>query len=237
MKVLRTILGEEETCVYLPDRLARSEYRIVAELSASEYEALMERGWRKFGAALHKPVCAGCSECRSLRVETENFVPSRSQRRTLQKNSDLSVIFTPPYLDDERLALYHRYHAAQEVEKGWPGVSKTPQDYYYSFVHNPVPAMEIAVRDPEGVLRAVVLTDVTENIVSGVYHYHDPDWRERGVGAFAMLQTIELARRMARKWVYFGYWVAGCPSLAYKANFGPHEVLGDDGVWRSPHPV
>ena len=237
MKLLRTILGEEETCVYLPDRRAQSEYKIVSELSAAEYEGLMERGWRKFGMALHRPVCAGCRECRSLRVETEKFMPSRSQRRTLQKNADLTVAFTPPYLDDERLALYHRYHAAQEALKGWPGVSKTPQDYFYSFVHNPVPAIEIAVRDETGTLRAVVLTDMTENIVSGVYHYHDPDWRERAVGVFAMLQTIELARRQGRKWVYFGYWVSGCPSLSYKASFRPHEVLGSDGVWRPQGPV
>ena len=237
MKVLRTILGEEEDCIYLPGRPSQSEYRVVSELSADEYESLMERGWRKFGAALHRPVCASCRECRSLRVETEKFAPSRSQRRTLLKNADLTVAFTPPYLDDERLALYHRYHAAQEQSRGWPGVNKSPQDYFYSFVHNPVPAVEIAVRDTGGTLRAVVLTDVTVNIVSGVYHYHDPDWRERGVGAFAMLQTIELARRMARKWVYFGYWVPGCPSLSYKANFRPCEVLGDDGAWRAHKPV
>ena len=218
-------------------RLAQSEYRIVSELSAGEYEALMERGWRKFGAALHRPVCAGCRECRSLRVETGKFKPSRSQRRTLQKNSGLTVVFTPPYLDDERLALYHRYHADQETRKGWPGITKTPQDYYYSFVHNPVPAVEIAVRDESGALRAVVLTDITENIVSGVYHYHDPDWRERSVGAFAMLQTVALARQRGRKWVYFGYWVAGCPSLSYKANFQPCEILADDGVWRPQGPV
>jgi arginyl-tRNA--protein-N-Asp/Glu arginylyltransferase len=26
--------------------------------------------------------------------------------------------------------------------------------------------------------------------------------------------------------------VAGSPSMAYKAGFSPHEILGDDGLWR-----
>ncbi len=233
MKVLRTIQGDEESCVYLPARLARSEYRIVAELSDSEYEALMNAGWRKFGAALHRPVCTSCRECRSLRINVASFSPSRSQRRTLEKNTDLSVAVGPPYLDEERLNLYNLYHAHQEFRRGWPEISKTSQDYYYSFVHNPVSALELAIRDKNQILKAVILLDVTPNTVSGVYHYHDLGDTSRGLGTFGMLQAIFLAGQLGKRWAYFGYWVEGCPSLSYKTNFRPCELLGDDGVWRS----
>jgi arginine-tRNA-protein transferase len=233
VKVLRTIQGEVEPCVYLPDRLAQSEYRIVSELSDAEYEALMDEGWRKFGAALHRPICQGCRECRSLRIDVENFSPNRSQRRTLEKNSDLSVAFGPPFLDEERLDLYNRYHAAQETRKGWPEISKTAQDYYYSFVHNPVSALELAIRAENQKLLAIVLLDITPNAISGVYHYHETDEIHRGLGTFGMLQAIFLARQRNKPWAYFGYWVEGCPSLSYKTNFKPFQFLSDDGTWKS----
>jgi leucyl-tRNA---protein transferase len=233
VKVLRTIQGDEESCVYLPAQLARSEYRIVAELSDLEYEALMNVGWRKFGAALHRPVCASCDACRSLRIDVQNFSPSRSQRRALEKNTDLSVAIGPPYLDEERLNLYNQYHARQENRRGWPEISKSSQDYYYSFVHNPVSSLEIAIRDENKLLKAIVLLDVTPETVSGVYHYHDLSDSMRGLGTLGMLQAIYLARQLGKRWAYFGYWVQGCASLSYKTNFKPCELLGDDGIWRS----
>jgi leucyl-tRNA---protein transferase len=81
-------------------------------------------------------------------------------------------------------------------------------------------------------LRAIVLTDITVNTVSGIYHYYDPEGESRSLGTFAMLQTIELARTLAKPWAYFGYWVAACPSLSYKANFQPCEVLHEVGAWQ-----
>jgi leucyl-tRNA---protein transferase len=232
VKLLRTIHGEIESCVYLPARLSQSEYRIVAELSDVEYEALMNAGWRKFGAALHRPVCEGCNECRSLRIDVEAFTPNRSQRRTLEKNADLTIAVGVPFLNEERLDLYNRYHQAQEVRRGWPELSKTAQDYYYSFVHNPIPALELVVRDKHQALKAVVLLDLTPKAISGVYHYHDPDESARGLGTFGMLQALSLARQLEKPWAYFGYWVKDCPSLSYKTNFQPCELLSDDGVWR-----
>ena len=32
--------------------------------------------------------------------------------------------------------------------------------------------------------------------------------------------------------VYLGYYVADCPSLAYKATFGPNQLRWPDGRWR-----
>jgi arginine-tRNA-protein transferase len=48
-----------------------------------------------------------------------------------------------------------------------------------------------------------------------------------------MLQTIELARRLDKPYAYFGYYVAGCASMSYKARFRPCEILGTDDIWRA----
>ena len=233
MRILHQFGSGPETCHYLPDRDATQEYVQVGQITAQEYEDLMNRGWRKFGPTLFRPVCAGCSECRPLRIPVGAFTPDRSQRRARARNADLTVRYAVPTVDAARLDLYRRYHAAQAIDKGWPDTDRSERGYAFQFIHNPVPAVEISVWEGD-LLRAVALTDVTPNVVSGVYHFHEPDCRPRGLGTLVMLHTIELARQLGRHWAYFGYYVAGCPSMSYKTNFRPCEILGADGVWREP---
>ncbi|WP_309715108.1 arginyltransferase [Armatimonas sp.] len=235
MRVLQTVLTGPDECHYLPERQATMENLVVAQLSPEEYEQKMNEGWRKFGPVLFRPICDGCRECRPIRILAAEFSPSRSQRRALAKNADLEVRHARPTVDVARLALYNRYHTAQEVAKGWPEVEKSAEDYAFSFVHNPLPAVEISVWE-EGVLRAVVLTDITPNTVSGVYHYYEPECEGRSIGTFAMLQTIALARLLEKPWAYFGYWVAACPSLSYKSKFNPCEIINPQGQWEPNNP-
>jgi arginine-tRNA-protein transferase len=230
MRVLQTLVTGPDACVYLPDQQATMENVVVAQLSPAEYEQKMDAGWRKFGPVLFRPICTSCTACRPLRIPVATFTPSRSQRRALAKNAELEVRYGRPSVDAARLALYNRYHQQQETQKGWPEGERSAEDYAFSFVHNPVPAVELSVWEGE-TLRAIVLTDVTENTVSGVYHYYEPGESHRSLGTFAMLQTIELARRLGKPWAYFGYWVAACPSLSYKANFQPCEILSMAGGW------
>lgn len=231
MITLETFTEGEGACMYLADRPSRLEYTLVLRMSPAEYEERMNQGYRKFGPLLFRPVCEGCRECRPLRIPVTQFTPDRSQRRALKRNADLTVRVAPPTVDKARLSLYNRYHAAQEVRRGWPEMEKKREDYAFSFLHSPVPGMEVSVWEGEA-LRAIALTDVTPNTLSGVYHYHDPELRDRSLGVFVMLQTIELARRLGKPWAYFGYYVADCPSLNYKVRFRPCELLGDDGIWR-----
>ncbi|HEY7117030.1 MAG TPA: arginyl-tRNA--protein transferase, partial [Tepidisphaeraceae bacterium] len=68
---------------------------------------------------------------------------------------------------------------------------------------------------------------------SSVYFYFDPAEARRRPGTFSALWEIEFARSRGIPYYYLGYWVAGCGAMEYKASFGPHEVLGTDGVWRA----
>jgi len=231
MIVLQRFTAEDRHCFYLPDRPSRLEYEMVAALTPEEYEDRMNRGYRKFGPMLFRPACEPCHECRPIRIRVPEFIPDRSQRRALKRNADLTVRFAPPTVDDTRLDLYNRYHVAQTARKGWPEMEKDAEDYAFSFVQTPIPAVEVSAWEGDALL-AVAITEVTPNVVSGVYHYHDPDLSDRSLGVFVMLQTIELARRLGKPYAYFGYYVADCASMSYKARFRPCEILGADGVWR-----
>ena len=231
LKVLERFTEGPERCVYLPDRDATQTYEVVASLTDAEYETRMNAGWRKFGAFMFKPVCAACRECRPIRIPVERFAPDRSQARALKRNADLTVRYAQPSVDAARMDVYTRYHNAQAALKGWPDRERDPQDYAMQFVFNPIPSVEISVWEGDK-LRAVVLTDITPNTVSGIYHYHDPDARDRSLGTFVILQTFALAARLNKPYAYLGFYVAGCGSMVYKNRFRPCEVLDADGVWR-----
>jgi leucyl-tRNA---protein transferase len=231
MTVLQQFYMGPEPCVYLPDEVSLLEYDYVSEMTASDLEIRLNAGWRKFGRLLFHPICDSCQECRPVRINVADFVASRSQERCLRQNVDLDVRVSAPKVDDERLDLYHRYHLVQEIRKGWPETERTSEEYAFSFTQNLTPAMEITVRKDKRLL-AVVLMDITPNLLSGTYHYHDPEHSERGLGKFGMLQALGLARRLQKPWAHFGYYVKECSSLNYKTQFRPCEILGTDGVWR-----
>jgi arginine-tRNA-protein transferase len=44
-----------------------------------------------------------------------------------------------------------------------------------------------------------------------------------------------VAHRLGLRWYSLGYWIAGAPTMAYKANYHPHELLVD-GRWVDPGP-
>ena len=232
--ILHRFSEEEKSCVYLPDQQSLTEYEVAAGLTPEEYEARMNAGWRKFGRVLFRPNCPTCRECRPIRIPIEEFAPDRSQTRNLRRNADLIVRYGPPVVDTERVTLYNRYQAAQETRKGWPEAGKTEEEYGQIFLINPLPMAEVSVWEGE-TLRAVALTEITPNTLSGVYHYHEPDCRERGLGVFVMLHCLELTYRLQKPYAYFGYYVADCASLNYKARFRPCEIWDENAdAWIPP---
>lgn len=230
------------TCGYLPDRQWSMEYEVVVTMTAAEYLQRMLDGWRRFGHMLFHPVCEACRACRSLRVRAAEFRPDRSQRRCRAANeAAVELVIGTPAVTAEKLALYDRYHAFQTDFKGWPDHGpKDPDNYADSFVNHPFPVEEWCYY-LEGRLIGVGYVDVLSVGVGGakgqeglsaIYFYYDPDERERGLGTWNVLCTLAEARRRRLPFVYLGYAVDGCRSMAYKTRFAPNEVRGDDGVWR-----
>ncbi|HLX59885.1 MAG TPA: arginyltransferase [Planctomycetota bacterium] len=218
-------------CPYLAGQTAEFQYSVAPFLSADEYEELMDGRCRKFGLALFRPVCKACAMCRPIRFAAAEFAPDRSQRRALRRNADLEVRVGAPSCDAQRLELYRRYHRVQRELKAWPQQADGQAEYEFSFVHNQLPSTELSVWE-KGVLRGVLITENTPNVVSAVYHYYEPECSERGLGTFLIMQCARLAECLQRRWVYLGYYIAGCRSMEYKAKFQPCEVLGVDGVWK-----
>ncbi len=60
---------------------------------------------------------------------------------------------------------------------------------------------------------------------SAVYAFYEPELRSRSLGVYSILRQIELARANGLPHLYLGYRVSGNPSMSYKANYRPHQIL------------
>jgi arginine-tRNA-protein transferase len=218
-------------CSYLPDRTARMEYEVVVALTPLEYSVRLLDGWRRFGHTLFRPRCRTCTECRSLRVEVARFRPDRSQRRNRRANEAVvGLTIGPPRASREALDLYRRYHEYQSVTKGWPAHDEGVAAFRDAFVDHPFPVQEWRF-DLAGRLVGVGYVDALPIGLSAIYFFHDPMYRDLGLGTWNILSLIEQATARGLPHVYLGYYVAGCRSLAYKARFGPNQILMPDGTW------
>jgi arginine-tRNA-protein transferase len=129
---------------------------------------------------------------------------------------------------EEKFELYRRYLA----ERFGDTEDVTRASFVEFLYDSPVETLEFTYRDAAGNLLGVGLCDACERSLSSVYFYFDPNAsRRRGLGTFSSLWEIEFARLHQIPHYYLGYWIPGCSTMAYKANFRPHELLHPDGTW------
>ena len=216
----------EETCPYLAGRVSTTDYRILTEVTPEEHEAMMIRGWRRFGLQYFRPECATCMECVSLRIPLAEFQPTKSQRRAWKKCAHLQVQIGRPQVDEERLELFRTWHAMREETRGWKPSPMNADEYAATFCPPNACAREMAYYD-NGRLVAIGLVDLTPNAVSSIYFYYHPDAAPWSPGVASVMFEIEWARQQGCSHLYLGYRVAACPSTAYKSQYGPHELLTD----------
>jgi arginine-tRNA-protein transferase len=187
----------------------------------------MDLNFRRLGFLVYRAACAGCTECRMLRVPVDEFSPSRAQKRCLARNSDVGVTIGRPEATAEKQALYHRYLVSRH-----DGQMTGSTDELASFLYETPPfTIEITYRAGEKLL-AVGIADVEPRAMSAVYCYFDPDEERRSPGVFNVLSMVEECRRRRLPYLYLGYYVAGSRKMAYKTGFRPHEILGPEGEWR-----
>jgi arginine-tRNA-protein transferase len=216
-------------CSYLALESASLEQMLLQDVSAEELEAMLARGWRRFGATYFRPSCAPCNACVSLRVPTATFHPSRSQRRARNRCARFRLELGPPRVDDARLSLYAAWHAFREGSRDWEPSPLTDRDYAFQFAFPHPCARELTWWDDETEggprLVAVGYADETPHAWSAVYFFYAPDIAPLSPGTANVVFQLELARTRGIPHVYLGYRVRGCPSLRYKEAFGPHELL------------
>jgi arginine-tRNA-protein transferase len=220
--------GPPFPCPYLPGREARHQTLLASTCPPGLYTGLMDLNFRRLGPLVYRPVCDGCAECRQLRVPVATFRPSRSQRRCLNRNRDLAITIGPPRLTDEKLELYSRY-LRERHDGQMTGSREELEGFLYV---SGIETLEVCYREGPRLV-AVGIADAEPRCLSAVYCYYEPSLAARGLGTFNVLWLLGEARRRCAGHLYLGYYVAGAPTMSYKAGFQPCELLRADGSWET----
>jgi len=214
-----------DKCSYIQGKEQTTHYKVIENCSTQNCQDLIERGFRRFGKMYFRPICGDCQECQSIKIDVENFVFSKSQKRIIKKAQHIKSYVQVPTLSQAHLDLFKKYHLHMKDKKEWSYNETTAEHYYQSFVtgHNEF-GYEVLYFD-EDKLIGVDLIDILDDGISSIYFYYDPDYNKYSLGKLSLYNQIKFAARSNKRWIYLGYYVEDCPSLSYKAEYTPYITL------------
>lgn len=222
-----------QPCPYLAGRMERKLFTALQGDQATVLnDSLSKQGFRRSQNVLYRPSCADCTACLSARIRVADFKPSRSQRRTLSRNTGLRRDATSPWATEDQYELFRKYLDSRHADGGMADMDIF--EFAAMIEETPVRSRLIEYSDKNDNggrdLVAVCLTDVLDDGLSMVYSFYDPDRQKSSLGTHIILDHIEIAREAGLPYVYLGYWVPGSPKMGYKAGFSALEIY-KQGNW------
>jgi arginyl-tRNA--protein-N-Asp/Glu arginylyltransferase len=220
-------------CPYLPGRHERKVFTHLVGPDARHLNTqLSQGGFRRSQNIAYRPACDRCSACVSVRVPVKSFDLSRSFRRVLNVNEDMTAEVKSAKATSEQYSLFRTYIDHRHGEGGMADM--TVLDFSAMVDDTLVDSRIVEYRVPTayapgGELIAAVLIDLLGDGLSMIYSFYDPELAARSLGTFIILDTIRRAERMGLPYAYLGFWVNGSRKMEYKARFLPQERLGPDG--------
>jgi arginyl-tRNA--protein-N-Asp/Glu arginylyltransferase len=227
--VVRLFQTLPHACGYYPDRTAQN---LVIDPSSPQlreiYEISLQRGYRRAGGHVYVPHCVACRACVACRILVNEFQPDRSQRRCMTRNADISVAVVECGYTEERFTLYQTYLRSRHRDGGMDDAHPDDFERFLYTRWSPTRFIEFRL---DGRLLAVAVTDFASTGMSAVYTFFDPQESSRGLGTFAILSQLQIARERGIEHLYLGFWIANHPKMDYKIRYQPIELL-EQGQWK-----
>ncbi len=221
-----------QPCPYLEGRMERKLFTALQGDGAQRLnDGLSKQGFRRSQNVLYRPSCADCAACLSARISVADFVPSKSQKRTLRRNAGIERRATSPWATEDQYALFRRYLEGRHASGGMADMDTF--EFASMVEETPIRTRVVEYVEREtGALVAVCLTDVLDDGVSMVYSFFEPERTRASMGTYIILDHIKIAREAELPHVYLGYWVPGSAKMGYKAGFSGLEIYVG-GKWEA----
>ena len=219
---IRTLLGNSQktdpvNCPYLPNKIFVQRYFVHNSLNESELEYLLSNGWRKFGYYFFKPECPECIECTPVRVLTEEYSPTKTQKRILRKNNSTGILITPNSFSEERYKIFEKHSKIRFNQE------TTRKNFKYNFTISAVPSFIMEYRREEKLFGTSYVDSSSESLNS-VYFAFDPDYGYLSPGILSCIIEIYTAKKFGKKYYYLGYHIKNNKTMEYKLRFSPYET-------------
>lgn len=231
-----------QPCPYLPGRQERKLFtHLTHDKSPAFVDNLLKGGFRRSQNIAYMPYCEGCQACVSVRVVVDEFNPTRSMRRVVEANRDLTARRLQATPTSEQYSLFRAYIDARHGDGGMADM--TVLDYAMMVEDSIIDTFvtEYRLKPRQGAksgekqpLMAMALCDRLSDGISMVYSFYEPEAEKRGLGNFMILDHIAYAKRLGVPYLYLGYWIDRSPKMSYKRRFQPQEQLTSGGWIRTP---
>lgn len=231
MTELRFGLTTPMPCSYLPNQQEQLVFLLPEQpLDATLYQQLLQLNFRRSAEQVYTPHCPSCRACQSVRIAPEHFIPSRSQRRLLNKAARLGWQY---HLDNVTSGDYYPLFADYISSKHADGSMYPPApEQLDGMIRCSWLSVRLLKQFYQGELVAVSIVDETDDALSAVYTFYQPAVSQFSPGILAILFLLQAAMQRQKKWVYLGYQIDACQKMAYKAAFLPQQRF-IQGQWRS----
>ena len=231
-------------CPYIEGQFERKVFtHLVGDKAPELNDLLTQGGFRRSQNIAYRPACENCRACISVRILAGEFKPTRNMKRVMQRNSDLVGAMHDAEPTTEQYSLFRSYLDSRHRKGGMSDMTVLDYAMMVEDTHVTTKIVEYRRRGPDtfitgkgvGELIAVALTDQMSDGLSMVYSYFSPEFEDRSLGTFMILDHIARARAAGLPHVYLGYWVNGSRKMNYKVRFTPQEHLGPKGWERYVH--
>ena len=222
-------LSQPFECSYLPNR--QEQLLVILDpscYSSTKFESLLALGFRRSGNQIYRPHCPICSACSSVRVLADEFMPTKSQKRKLNKAKNR---FEVKYSQVEREQYYPLYSKYISLRHQDGSMYPPDKSQFQSFLFcSWLTITFIELWDQENLV-AVAVTDCMDNAISAIYTFFDPDYEHFSLGTVMILQQLKFAKQQHKQFVYLGYQIDECDKMKYKTQFLPaQKQLNDQWV-------
>ncbi len=222
-------LSQPFECSYLHDR--QEQLLVILDpscYSSNKFESLLGLGFRRSGNQIYRPHCPICSACSSVRVLADEFMPTKSQKRKLNKAKNR---FEVKYSQVEREQYYPLYSKYISLRHQDGSMYPPDKSQFQSFLFcSWLTITFIELWDQENLV-AVAVTDCMDNAISAIYTFFDPDYEHFSLGTVMILQQLKFAKQQHKQFVYLGYQIDECDKMKYKTQFLPaQKQLNDQWV-------
>jgi len=225
-------------CPYVEGQFERKVFtHLVGDKAPEMNDLLTQGGFRRSQNIAYRPACESCRACVSVRILAGEFRATRNMRRVMHRNADLIGDMHDAEPSTEQYSLFRTYLDARHRKGGMSDMTLLHYAMMVEDTHVDTKVIEYRKRGPDsfitgrghGELIAVALTDRMADGLSMVYSYFHPEFEDRSLGTFMIIDHIQRARAAGLPHVYLGYWVNGSRKMNYKVRFQPQEHLGPKG--------
>lgn len=207
-----------------------NDYFEAERVNPPSMDYLWAQGWRHFGVYFFRYNRAISQQTphrvMPLRVALAKFSLSKSQKRIVKRNSDLTLHIRPALIDEQKEELFQR-HKVRFKEHIPPSLHTflSPQP-----AHIPCETQELCLFKDKQLL-AVTFLDIGESATSGVYSIFEPAEAKRSLGIYLILCSIDHSLKLNKRYYYPGYAYQASSHYDYKKNFSGLEFYDWQGQW------